>query len=183
MSKDNIQLAWDIKNSRINLNDVNVIVIPEKLAPVNVAAIVEEQDIALVLSMPSKLSVTDDKPCWYLANKLESQDTLQPGSVIIRDGKTIKIMAIIHDLDQDPTYKPEWISKALDNIFSISNSYGIRTMQLPILGAQYGRFKLGEFLLLLVNKINIYEGPLEEIWLIIPHKDCPKALSYLKEIA
>ncbi|MEJ2141765.1 MAG: hypothetical protein P8Y24_05320 [Gammaproteobacteria bacterium] len=182
MSQEILKLAWDIEQSQVKLCGITIIIIPENLAPDEVNAIVEEQDTSLVLGQPSKITISDDKPSWFLANKLESQELLEPGSVILRDGKTKKLHAIVHDLDCEPTWKPEWISQALDNIFSITNSYSINTLQLPVLGAQHGKFKLEEFLALLHDKIKTYHGPLEKIWLILHRKDCPQALSYLKEI-
>lgn len=182
MSFNNIKLAWDIRQSCIRLHNISVLVVPENMAPAKVAAVVEEQDTALVLSKPSSIPVSDNKPSWFLANKLESQELLEPGSVIVREGNIIKLLAIIHDLDCEPTWKYEWISQALENIFDITSSHNISSLQLPVLGAQHGRFKLKEFLFLLHEKIKDYHGPLEKIWLIIHHKDCQQALSYLKEI-
>lgn len=183
MTAKNIKIAWDIQHSQVNICKVSIIVIPANLAPKNVAAIVEEQDTALVLGQPSEITLTDNKPSWFLANKLESQKILEPGSVVIRNGKTLKILAIVHDLDHDPTWKPEWISQALDNILNISGLHGIHTLQMPVLGTQHGRYELTAFLSLLTDKIKTYQGPLEKIWLIIPRENCTQALSYLKELA
>lgn len=182
MSQENIKLAWDIEQSRVVLNGISVFVIPANLAPGKVAAIVEEQDTSLVLGRPAKISVSDDKPSWYLANRLESQELLQPGSVVLRREKPAKLLAIIHDLDCEPTWKPEWISMALDNAFNLTRAHDISSLQLPVLGAQHGRFRLTEFLSLLYKKLGAYNGPLEKIWLIVHRDDCPLALSYLKEI-
>lgn len=182
MSQENIKLAWDIRQSRVVLNGIAVTVIPEKLATAKVAAIVEEQDTCLVLAKPGRITIIDDKPSWFLANQLESQQVLQPGSVVVRDGNPDKLLAIVHDLDCDPSWAPEWISQALDNIFMITISRETSSLRLPVLGAQHGRFELAEFLSLLFHKINSYNGPLKQIWLVVPLKDCPLALSYLEEI-
>ena len=182
MSVNNIKLAWDIEKSQVKIRDLSIFIIPENLAPAKVAAIVEEQDTSLVLGKPTTISLTEDKPSWFLANKLESQELLQPGSVVTQKGKPGKLLAIIHDLDSEPTWKREWISQALDNIFLLTGSLDLNSLQLPVLGAQHGRFALTEFLSLLCQKLHAYNGPLKKIWLIVRRDDCPLALSYLKEI-
>ena len=143
----------------------------------------EEQDTALILSKPKKIPVTDDKPGWFLANKLESQTLLEPGSVLIRDGQTMRMLAIVHDLEQQPSWRSAWIAQALDNVFNISRSYGITSIQLPVLGAEYGRFNIHDFLHLLVNTIKKHQGIFEKIWLVVPDEEYPHALSILKDIS
>lgn len=182
MTKSNLHLAWDIEQSQVIINDVAIVIVADNLAPDDVAAVVEEQDTALVLGKPSKITVSDEQPSWVLANKLESQDELDPGSVIIRDNKTIKLLAVVHDLSQDPSWKAKWIEKAMNNIFNISNSYGIRSIKLPILGAQYGRYPMEDFLSLLAQRILQHSASFEKIWLVVPKENCQQAISYLKEI-
>jgi hypothetical protein len=74
---------------------------------------VEEQDTALVLSKPGIITELDDKPTWFLANKLESQSLLQAGSVFKRAGNPLRLLAIVHDLDREPSWRSEWIAKLL----------------------------------------------------------------------
>ena len=182
MTRKNIKLAWDINQAKVKINNVNILVSPEKLAPVNTSAVVEEQDTALVLSKPKKITDTETKPGWFLANKLESQPLIEPGSVIKRNAKTLKLMAIVHDFDMEPSWRAEWIAQALDNILEISIINKLSSIQLPVLGAQHGRFETNKFLELLVTALKTYQGPLETIWLIISHKECPQALSFLKKL-
>ena len=181
MPQKKLRLVWDINLSHVRINDIDIVVAPKAVAPFDIDAVVEEQDTALILSESGNITTSDNKPAWFLANKLESQSLLKSGSVIKRDGETLRLLAIVHDLDVEPSWSSEWIEQALDNIFKVSAIEGISSLQLPVLGAQYGRFSMQEFLQLFVIAINKAQGKLKKIWLVVPQQDCSKALSILKK--
>ena len=181
MPQKKLRLVCDINLYRVRINDIDIVVSPKTVSPFDIDAVVEEQDTALILSKPGNITEQDNKPVWFLANKLESQALLKPGSVIKRDGKTIRLLAIVHDLDMEPSWSSDWIEQALDNIIKLSQIQGISSIQLPVLGAQHGRFSMQEFLYLLVIAINKTQGKLKKIWLVVPQQDCSKALSILKK--
>jgi len=183
MPQNNIKLVWDINRSRVNIYDIDIIVLPEKLATANVDALVEEQDTALILSRPDKITDSDNKPSWVLANQLESQNLYQPGSIIKRRGQPLRLLAIVHDFDNEPSWHSAWIKQALQNILNICKVDGLKSIRFPVLGAQYGRFELQAFLQLLVNALRKQTGALQEIYLIVPPEDCPQALLWIKELA
>ena len=177
------QLVWDINLSCVRINDINIVVAPKAVPPFDIDAVVEEQDTALILSQSGNITEPDNKPAWFLANKLESQPLLKPGSVIKKDGKTIRLLAIVHDLDMEPSWSSEWVAQALDNIIKVSHTQEISSIQLPVLGAQHGRFHLQDFLQLLVIAIKKSHGKLKKIWLIVSQQDCSRTLSFLKELS
>lgn len=181
MPEKKLRLVWDINLSSVRINDIDIVVAPKAVPPFDIDAVVEEQDTALILSKPGNITEPDNKPAWFLANKLESQPLLKPGRVIKRDGKTIRLLAIVHDLDMEPSWSSEWIAQALENIIKVSHTHGISSLQLPVLGAKHGRFNIQEFLQLLVIAIKKAQGKLKKIWLIVPQQDCFNALAILKE--
>lgn len=181
MPQNKLRLVWDINLFSVRINDIDIVVAPKTLAPFDIDAVVEEQDTALIISEPGIITGPDDKPAWLLANKLESQSLLKPGSVIKRGANPLRLLAIVHDLDREPSWLSEWIAQALDNIIHLSYEQGFSSIQLSVLGAQHGRFDLEEFLQLLVIALNKAQGKLKKIWLVVPQEDCSKALSILKE--
>jgi len=183
MPQKKLRLVWDINLSSVRINDIDIVVAPKAVSPFNIDAVVEEQDTALILSQPGKITDSGNKPAWFLANKLESQPLLTPGSVIKQEGKTIRLLAIVHDLDIEPSWSSEWITQALDNIIKVSNTQGISSIQLPVLGAQHGRFHIQDFLQLLVIAIKKSHGKLKKIWLVVSQQDCSRTLSFLKELS
>jgi hypothetical protein len=182
MKNSKLQLVWDIEQPQVIINDIDISVVVENVTPVDVDAVVEEQDTALVLGAPGYISISDEKPAWVLANQLESSDEPVPGSVLIRKGNPIRLLAIIHDLAQDPTWKTQWITKALDNIFISAQSCGIHSIKMPILGAQHGYFNIDKFITALINAIKNHRGRIDKIWLTVPGEDFLKILSYLQGI-
>ena len=183
MLQKKLRLVWDINLSRVKINDIDIVVAPEAISPFDIDAVVEEQDTALILSQAGNITTPDNKPVWLLANKLESQPLLKPGSVIKRDGKTLRLLAIVHDLDIEPSWSAEWIEQALENIIKLSHTQGISSIQLPVLAAQHGRFHIQDFLQLLVIAIKKSHGKLKKIWLVVPRQDCYSTLSSLKKLS
>ena len=183
MSDNKLRLVWDINLSSVKINDIDIVVVPETTAAFDIDAVVEEQDTALILGKPGKIVESINKPAWFLANKLESQSLLKPGSVIKHDGKPIRLLAIVHDLDREPSWSAEWITQALENIFKLSTIHGIFSLQLSVLGAEHGRFKLKEFLPLLINELNKAQTTLRKIYLSVPKQDYPEALSLLRTLS
>jgi len=183
MPQKKLRLVWDINLSSVRINDIDIVVAPKAVAPFNIDAVVEEQDTALILSEPGNITDSGNKPVWFLANKLESQPLLKPGSVIKRDGKTIRLLAIVHDLDMEPSWSSDWVAQALDNLIKLSHTQGISSIQLPVLGAQHGRFHIQDFLQLLVIAIKKSHGKLKKIWLVVSQQDCSSTLSFLKELS
>jgi len=46
----------------------------------------------------------------------------------------MQFLAIVHDLDQSPSWKAEWIEAALSKIFIITEKKKISTICLPVMG-------------------------------------------------
>ena len=101
---------------------MEIAISPSQFAPFTVQAIVEEQDTALILGNTDKINDPGNKPAWYLANTLETQPLLTPGQVIIRDTQPLRLQAIIHDLDAEPTCNELWIFQAIQQTFDIAEN-------------------------------------------------------------
>lgn len=178
-----MRLVSDYSKFHINVNGVEVVVSPASLPPFNVSAVVEEQDVALILSEPKVIPKTIDKPNWYLIHKIGSQVLQVPGSVIIRYETPLRLQAIVHDFDYDLSWKKEWIEQSLMNIFKIANEKEISSLRLPVLGAQHGRFEQDEFMRLLVRALNdIPNRKLKRIWLVVSPEECEKIFESIKTL-
>ena len=109
------------------------------------------------------------KPTWYLANTLEREQTCKLGSVIVRGSAPIRLLAIVHDIDQEPTCRPESISKAYQALLQIILEKGITSIGLPLLGTVHGKLSIAEAIVL-INECLQDQLPdsLQQIWLILP---------------
>jgi hypothetical protein len=72
-------------------------------------------------------------------------------------------------------------SQALENVMKLSNEDELFSIQIPVLGAVYGRFELEDFMHLFMSALKKELRSLKKIWLVVPQQDCSKALSILKE--
>jgi len=181
MPQTKLRLAWDINSFSTRINGIDIVIASKTVAPFDIEAVVEEQDAALILSKPDIIYDPGDKPAWFLANKLESQSLLKPGAVIKRGVKPFQLLAIVHDLDQEPSWSSVWIAQSLENILKLSEELDLSAIQLPVLGAVHGRFEIAEFIQLLISAVSKNKCALKKIWLVVPRHECYRALSILKE--
>ena len=177
-----MRLVWDQNQHKVIINGVEVALAPEDHPPFGVEAQVEEQDIALILSENTSIQHTEDKPLWYYAHKLENQITKKPGTIVVKPGSPLRLLALIHDFDQDPSWREEWILMALNNIVDLVESKEAPSIKLPLLGTQFGHFDPERFLNLLVSTLlQQKKGSLKKIWLVVPFTEIELRLNQLKQ--
>ena len=177
-----MKLIWDSSQFKITIDTIDIHIAAEDHPPFPVIALVQEQDTSLVLEPDDELrDPGDNKPLWYDANKIELSDAHQPGDVIIKSFNPIRFLAIVHDLDQTPSWKSEWIEMALNKVFQLTGDRSLSALGIPVLGAQFGRFKLEEFMSIFVAalKKQNFEYSLR-IWLVVKREECRKAFELLK---
>lgn len=176
------QLVWDLSRFQADFAKVTIAVAPDDFPPFPVDAVIEEQDTALVLGEPGEIRDPGPRPSWFLANKLESQQTVQPGGVLIRPGKPRRMLAIVHDLDEDPSWRIEWVAQALGNMLALAEPSGIKAVRLPILGAKHGRMSAERFIAILRDVLrHSRKHGLKNIWLCAPAKDCEYLYALLRD--
>ena len=169
-----LQLIWNVNKFRCHTNDVEIAIAPNQFPPFPVNAIVEEQDTALILGETNEIRNPGDKPAWYLANTLESQPLLTPGQVIIRDTRPLRLQAIIHDLEEDPSCNELWIFQIIQQIFDIADTRAIHAIQMPLLGTRFNsNIKTGQFFNILLEIINRQRpAPINKLWLVTDEEKC-----------
>lgn len=152
----------------VYVGKVSIQVGPQQRPPFPVSAIVTEQDTAMVL---------DDDPVLYaptdslqrLREEVERFREPSPGSVIIQRGKPRRLYAIIHNLELDPTWREEWIIRALDTLLLEVERLRLREIAMPLLGTRFGNLSPQRFIELLCQAIYRFQPsrPLK-LWLIAP---------------
>jgi hypothetical protein len=166
--------------SRLAIGAVQIFVGPEKMSPYPVDAMVAEEDTFLVLSADPELFESNESPIRVLTEAFETRPET-PGSVLVKDGHPLQFLAIIHDLDQEPSWKEEWVVSALDGILRETENRKLRSIALPLLGTLHGSLGKGRFITLLRESLE-RKAPryLKRLWLVTPEGTATEILRILR---
>ncbi|MEZ5582337.1 MAG: hypothetical protein R3F37_05820 [Candidatus Competibacteraceae bacterium] len=124
-----------------------------------------EEDTYLVLSADAVVRQTVEHPI-RLMTALFDQQPVEPGSVLVR-GK--RLLAVIHDLDRDPSCCEQWVSQALQACLNKADRLGVRSLALPLLGSVHGRIACTRSLSLIAEAVRAASfRSLRQIWLVVP---------------
>ena len=101
-------------------------------------AVVEEQDTNLILgNSPVILESIESFPA--LVQKMEQQSREIVGSVLVKQSRPIRFIAIVYDVEHTPIGEKIWIEEAIRNILSLCDKYKIKILAMPLLGTSYGK--------------------------------------------
>lgn len=150
------------------LGAVRVQVASRDRPPFEVDAVAIEDDTYSVLSSDPEFREPTEHPIriWTAVHEMEPAET---GSVSVKPGEPVKLLAVVHDLSADPTWKEEWVARALDEVFRCAEELGTRHLGLEALGAMHGRLPLERFLELLGDTLERHAASVpDRLWLIAP---------------
>jgi len=100
-------------------------------------AIVREEDVQLILSAAAELRPVPETFARIERMALEARRH-EPGSVVVRAGRPLSMLAIIHDVDREPSCCEEWILAATRAVFREAQWRGLTTIAMPPLGTVHG---------------------------------------------
>ena len=148
----------------------------------DVEAIVLEEDTQLVMSAGTEIHDVRES-FEALVKRAKKTGRLQPGSVIVKRGTPVKLLAIIHDLDEEPTWREEWIVGALQEVLKQTERRRITSLAMPLLGCRHGRLeprRFAEFLKSAISKTR--STKLKRLWLVIPKGTQRESLEALDDL-
>ncbi|NJN45843.1 MAG: hypothetical protein HC808_04460 [Candidatus Competibacteraceae bacterium] len=147
------------------VNQVYLVASPSAHPPFATDAVVLEEDTYLVLSADAVVRHTEEHPI-RLMTALFDQQPLELGCVVVRGNR---LLAVIHDLDRDPTCCEQWVSQALHVCLKQADQLGLRSLALPLLGSVHGRIPYTRSLILISEAVSALSfQALRRIWLIVP---------------
>jgi hypothetical protein len=169
------------RRSEVTIGTVRIFAAPEDQPPFPVEAVVLEEDTYLVLSGGWDRIESDDHPVVILTEALEVQPE-EPGSVAVSEGSPLRFRAVVYDFDQEPSWREEWVEKALEGIFREAERRCLRTIALPFLGTKHGSLEKDRFLLLLRGFLKRNRSPYPlRVWLTLPGNTGLKIIDLLDE--
>ena len=167
------------ENSRNRLR-----LLPESPAPINLLEVVTlveapatnqpfridakgiEEDTSLVLSAEVQIRDPRQHPIRLMTELYEHQ-AKTPGTIVVKQANPVRLLAIVHDFDQDPSCREEWIKACLDEILEHCNRQRFESLGLEGLGTIHGRLSVERFQRLLHT--SLHDAPLsslKRIWLV-----------------
>jgi hypothetical protein len=171
----------DARLPRGRLGNVDVLVVTGGTETPAAEAQVVEQDCCFVLSARGPVTASRESYAELVAGMLRQRGA-DPGSVLVHDRQDpIRLEAIVHDLDREPSWRAEWIAQAVDGILTLAGERGWRSLRLPVLGRVHGRFDPAEFVALLAAALPIRANHrLEQLWLEAPEAALPALIAALR---
>ncbi len=127
-----------------------IVVAPADTPPFVVDARVVEEDTFRIMSAAPEWAPPEVHPL-QLMNELQHYESDRPGSVVVQAGRPIRLLAVVYDLDCDPSWRVEWVAAALRQIMREAAKRRLYSLGLPLLGRQHGRMPRAAFVDLLAG--------------------------------
>lgn len=169
------------RRSGVAIGSVRIFAAPEDRPPFPVEAVVLEEDTYLVLSAGWDRIESDDHPVVILTEAFDAQPE-EPGSVVVPGDSPLRFLAVVYDFDREPSWKEEWVERAIEGIFREAERRRLQTIALPFLGTKHGSLKKERFLLLLRKFFERNRSPYPlRVWLALPGETSPTIIDLLDE--
>jgi len=170
----NLQVLPGYRRVATELYGIRVAAARADDAPFSVDAVVLEEDTWLALSTPADFVVPPGHPVRVMTQVWEAQPEA-PGTVLVRRGTPLRLLAVVHDLNDEPTWREEWVRSALAAVFDAAASEGVRALRLPMLGTRYGKLPPERFVCLLREELERHaavDTPVRAVWLVREDQQC-----------
>ncbi len=145
-------------------------VAPFHSPPFRVQALILEEDTWFALSHPSQLRPTHQHPIRVMTDAWNAEPA-RPGTVHVRQANPYRILAVVHDLAKDPTWRVDWIEEALTRALDTAREQGLLAIGIEPLGAVHGRYPTADFDVLLERVLRDgRQEPRLRVWRIEPDR-------------
>lgn len=139
---------------------------PREEPPFPVDAFVEEEDSYLSLSSEPRLELPGEHPVRVMT-RAHAAVEIEPGTIVVRPGKPLLLLAIVHRLHENPTWRETWIAEAVRSLRKEVERRRIRALATPLLGTVHGKMNAQRSFELLSSFL-IDEVVLERVWIVRP---------------
>lgn len=164
----------------ISVGKTKVVAAPKNTPPFPVEAMVFEEDTFLVMSADPTPSDVKVSMMRIMTGLIEARPRV-PGTLVLQGRSPLRMLAIVHDFNQDPSWKEEWIEGALTKVFEESTSMGLQSLALPLLGTVYGSLEKRRFIELLVHTLReAGHKRLKTLWLVVPSGEASETIRTLR---
>jgi len=116
---------------------LHVVAAPEHEPPFHVDAVAVEEDTNLLLSAPTEIREPEEDLA-SIIDEIHRTPPREPGNVLVRRGEPLLLLAIVHDVGLQPTWRDEWIAAAIHGVFEEAEWQRVRALAVPLLGTRHG---------------------------------------------
>ncbi len=166
-----LQLISDDYGRALIFSGVRIAAAPEDRAPFPVTAVALEEDTNLLMSARAELRAPVES-FGKLVEDMASFEPVEPGTVVVQGDSPVRLLAIIHDIEQSPTWKEAWIEDAISGVLKETERHKLGSLCLPVLGSLHGDMSTKRFARLL--RLALEKHPpkrLRRIWAQVPDED------------
>lgn len=159
---------------------IRIAAAPKDSPPFLVDAFAFEEDTFLVMSADP--TVRDPKiPLIRIMSRLIETRPHTPGTVLVQGHSPVRLLAVVHDFNEDPSWKEDWIKKAFQRIFEAAERLKLRSLGLPLLGTVHGSLDRDRGLQFLAEGLRFGTLPdLTRLWLVVPPAGVHEVLQSLE---
>ena len=156
-----LHCAWSYHSLRI-------VAAPEHAPPFHIDAMAFEEDTWLTMSAEPTVCEPEVHPVRLMTELIEAQPE-KVGSVLVQGGNPVRLLAVVYDVDEEPTWKASWIESALSELFRVVQRRGFKSIGLPSIGTRHGKLSAPQFAVILGRVMRKAKwGRLENLWLVSP---------------
>ena len=160
--------------------NLRIVAAPKDRCPFPADGVAFEEDTLLVMSAEPVVRAPKESLMRVMTRVIETRPET-PGTVLVRGKRPLRLLAVVHDLNQEPSWREEWVGDCLEKIFIEAESRKLRSLALPFLGTLHGRLERGRFLELLRHALSqTVLTHLECLWLVVPDGMNSKILQILE---
>jgi len=150
------------------LGPVHVVVAPEHAPPFPIDALAVEEDTHLLLSSDGAIEEPEEEFYELVAAASETPANT-PGSVLVRKARPLELLAIVHDIDREPTWREEWIASAINGVIEETEWRHLESVGLPLIGTRHGNVEMRRVALWLGRCLSRTSFRyLKRVWVIAP---------------
>ncbi|HEX9698570.1 MAG TPA: hypothetical protein VGD06_03835 [Acidobacteriota bacterium] len=159
-----------------------IVAAPQDDPPFDVEAVACEEDTWLALSTETRVVRSPGHPVRVMTRVWEARPE-PPGSVLVRSGTPLRLLAVVHDLDAEPTWREEWIESALAAILAEVVGRRLVSIAMPLLGTKHGALEPARFMRLLGRALAEgvpSDAALRQIWVVRDKEPAAEILAALE---
>lgn len=161
------------------VNSVILKIVADTLSPLPVDVRIFEEDTYLVLTVDPVIRHAEEHPIRLMTKVVESKPN-KTGTIVTNDPSWY---AIVHDLDNEPTCRLEWIEMAYRQALLLGEIKRVQKMGIPLLGSVHGKVSSETSLKMLIESIRAASCEyLKKILVLVPQNKTETTWKHLEKL-